>query len=116
MPAGAAVSFGGQYSPDILPIAERISFGGSRFGRGYQAGEVTGDSGIGAAVELNYSWPVQQKWLKQVQPYVLYEAARTRQEQRGVPSASLRCPANIRPSIRRPHPAMSSTMVKMAGM
>ncbi len=87
---GAAVSFGGQYSPDILPIAERISFGGSRFGRGYQAGEVTGDSGIGAAVELNYSWPVQQKWLKQAQPYVLYEAARTRQEQRGVPSASLR--------------------------
>lgn len=88
--AGVAFSAGGQYSPDILPVAERVSFGSSRFGRGYQAGEATGDSGLGAAVELNYSWALQRAWIKQVQPYVLYEAARTRQEQQGVPAATLR--------------------------
>lgn len=87
---GAAFSVGGQYSPDVLPVAERISFGSSRFGRGYQAGEAAGDSGLGAAAELNYSWNLQHRWIKQVQPYVLYEAARTRQVQQGLPAATLR--------------------------
>lgn len=87
---GGAFSIGGQYSPMVLPIAERISFGSSRFGRGYQAGEASGDSGIGGSVEINYSLDIKHQWLKHAQPYVLYEIARTWQQHQGMPSAKLR--------------------------
>lgn len=87
---GAAVAVGGQISPHILPAPERISFGGSRFGRGYQAGEVASDSGLGGSVEINHSFPASTQWLKQWEPYVLLEAARTWQRQPGVPDSHLR--------------------------
>lgn len=42
----------GQISDDILPISEKFILGGSRLGRGFYAGQVTGDSAFGASVEL----------------------------------------------------------------
>lgn len=42
----------GQYSSSILPPAEKYYLGGSRLGRGYYSGQVTGDWGYGYAVEL----------------------------------------------------------------
>ena len=87
---GAAFSAGGQYSADILPTPEKISFGSTRFGRGYQAGEFSGDSGVGASVELNYQFPLQSAWLKSVEPYLLYEWARTHQQTEGVSGNTLR--------------------------
>ena len=41
-----------QYSPDILPSAEKFYLGGARINRGYYAGEVTGDKAWATAVEL----------------------------------------------------------------
>jgi hemolysin activation/secretion protein len=45
----------GQYSSDILPSAEKFFLGGSRWNRGYYSGEVTGDSAIATALELQYN-------------------------------------------------------------
>ena len=42
----------GQYSTNILPPAEKYYLGGSRLGRGYYSGQVTGDWGYGYAIEL----------------------------------------------------------------
>nr|WP_246523675.1 ShlB/FhaC/HecB family hemolysin secretion/activation protein [Neoroseomonas eburnea] len=57
--SGATVSVlgivAGQWSNDILPQAEKFYLGGSRLGRGYYAGEVTGDSALAATAELQLS-------------------------------------------------------------
>lgn len=45
-------SIGGQYTPDILPPSEKYFLGGTRFGRGFYNGQVTGDRAIGASLEL----------------------------------------------------------------
>ncbi len=42
----------GQWSTNILPNAEKYYLGGSRLGRGFYSGQVTGDWGYGYAVEL----------------------------------------------------------------
>ncbi|MDO9359329.1 MAG: POTRA domain-containing protein [Polaromonas sp.] len=73
---GTAVSMGAQYSPHILPSTERVSFGGTRFARGYAAGEVASDSGWGVGLEVNRSFGVDMAYVTQIQPYVLLEAAR----------------------------------------
>ncbi len=73
---GTGVSFGAQYSGHTLASSERVSFGGPRFGRGYAAGDAAGDSGWGVGLELNRLFKVDGTWLKQIEPYVLAEAAR----------------------------------------
>lgn len=75
---GAALGIGGQWSPHALPVSERVSFGSSRYARGYRSGEAAGDQGLGASVELNrmFTRPSGQ-WLKTVEPYAKYEWART---------------------------------------
>jgi hemolysin activation/secretion protein len=45
-------SVGGQYTSDILPTNEKFYLGGTRFGRGFFNGEVTGDRAIGSSIEL----------------------------------------------------------------
>lgn len=83
---GTALSFGAQYSPDTLASSERISFGNQRFGRGYAAGEAAGDSGWGVGLELNRLFKLEGgDWLKQVEPYLLVEAAQVSLKQ-GQPS------------------------------
>jgi hemolysin activation/secretion protein len=67
---------GAQYSPHILPSTERVSFGGTRFARGYAAGDVASDSGWGVGLEANRSFGVDMTYITQIQPYVLLEAAR----------------------------------------
>jgi hemolysin activation/secretion protein len=42
----------GQWSPNVLPPAEQFYLGGSRFTRGYYAGQVAGDNALAATVEL----------------------------------------------------------------
>ncbi len=42
----------GQWSNDVLPLAEKFYLGGGRLGRGFYAGQVTGDSALAASVEL----------------------------------------------------------------
>ncbi len=44
----------GQWGFHSLPHAEEIQYGGSLVGRGYNAGDISGDSGIGGVLELRY--------------------------------------------------------------
>ncbi|MDR2297212.1 MAG: ShlB/FhaC/HecB family hemolysin secretion/activation protein [Comamonas sp.] len=112
---GAAFAVGGQYSADILPVPERISFGSTRFGRGYQAGEFAGDSGLGASAELNYQFPLNQTWIKSAEPYLLYEWARTHQETSGAKGNTLKSASlGLRISDSR-HYALDLAMSKPLG-
>ena len=112
---GAAFAVGGQYSADILPVPEKISFGSTRFGRGYQAGEFSGDSGVGASAELNYQFLINQAWIKSAEPYLLYEWARTHQQTSGVSGNTLRSASlGLRLSDSR-HYALDLAMSKPLG-
>ena len=86
---GTAVSFATQYSPNNLPNSERISFGNTRFGRAYLAGEVAGNSGWAVGLEVNYSFVPEMAYLKQIQPYALLENARVSGNPGTVASADL---------------------------
>ncbi len=44
--------FAGQWTDDVLPSAEKFYLGGSRLGRGFYNGQISGDRAWGAAVEL----------------------------------------------------------------
>ncbi len=46
---------GGQYSTDILPSEEQFYLGGSRFTRGYYAGQVVGDKALYGTAELQFN-------------------------------------------------------------
>lgn len=45
-------TMGWQYTNDVLPSSEKFFLGGDRFGRGYYAGQVTGDRAIVGSLEL----------------------------------------------------------------
>lgn len=45
-------SLTGQWSNDVLPLSEKFYLGGGRLGRGFYAGQVTGDRALGASAEL----------------------------------------------------------------
>jgi hemolysin activation/secretion protein len=45
----------GQYAANPLLASEQFAFGGAQFGRGYDAAELVGDSGIAGKLELRYS-------------------------------------------------------------
>ncbi len=47
-----------QYSPVSLLSAEEITFGGSRFGRGYDQAEIAGDRGYAVSVQSQYRFPI----------------------------------------------------------
>lgn len=49
----------GQWSADVLPQSEKFYAGGSRLGRGFFSGEITGDSALGLSAELQLSFPVE---------------------------------------------------------
>lgn len=87
---GGALSFGGQLTGDRLPTPERISFGGSRYARGYQPGAVTGDRGLGLGLELHKRFTTASSAISQWEPYLLYEVARTWQRQAGELDSRLR--------------------------
>ncbi len=73
---GIVVSGSGQYSSNVLALSEQIGFGAKQFGLAYPAGEIAGDKGWGLSLELNRSYPIGDvKYLKQVQPYILADAA-----------------------------------------
>ncbi|CAN5915113.1 ShlB/FhaC/HecB family hemolysin secretion/activation protein [soil metagenome] len=72
---GTTITVGAQYSGQSLPSSEQTSFGGSRFARGYAPGAAAGDSGYGGGLELNRVFKLDGNWIKQVEPYLLVEAA-----------------------------------------
>lgn len=86
---GIAVSGSGQYSDSAMPISEQISFGGRQFGLAYPVGEIAGDKGWGIALELNRAFAMDTRYIKQVQPYVLTDAARTHLNNFDVPDGDI---------------------------
>ena len=73
---GVVAAAAAQYSGEVLPSSEQISFGGRFFGLAYPAGEVAGDRGWGASLEVNRAFTASMTYLKTVQPYVLYDTAK----------------------------------------
>lgn len=49
---GATLTLAGQYTPDTLLAGEEFALGGSRFGRGYNGGDLSGPNGVGGGLEL----------------------------------------------------------------
>lgn len=78
LPAGFGVSLSatGQYSSNKLPSGEQISFGAWRHGYGYPQGELAGDKGLGATLEINRRFNLDSPWVQSVQPYIAYDWAR----------------------------------------
>ncbi|HWX67982.1 MAG TPA: POTRA domain-containing protein [Rhodanobacter sp.] len=73
---GSSISLAGQYSHNRLPSTEQISFGGPRYALAYDPGVAAGDSGWGAALELNRSYAARSSYLKSVVPYAVVQLAR----------------------------------------
>ncbi|BDD92191.1 sugar transporter [Pandoraea sp. NE5] len=73
---GVVVAAGAQYSANTLPTSEQATFGGQRFGLGYPAGEIAGDRGWGASIELNRMFRTDFRFLKTIQPYLMLDTAR----------------------------------------
>lgn len=65
------------WSNDTLPDSERATFGGQSFGRGYPDDQGTGDKGWGVAYEINYSYNRAGDWVRVLQPYVVFDRAKT---------------------------------------
>ncbi|MGI4938787.1 MAG: ShlB/FhaC/HecB family hemolysin secretion/activation protein, partial [Janthinobacterium lividum] len=74
---GTVISGIAQYSGNVLPQTEQISFGGRLFGMGYAASNSTGDSGWGLAVEGNRSFVFDTAYLKRIQAYVVLDKSQT---------------------------------------
>jgi len=73
---GITVSGMGQYSSNILPLSEQISFGAKLYGLAYPVGEIAGDKGWGVSLEFNRAFPYDGKYVKRIQPYLMADAAK----------------------------------------
>jgi hemolysin activation/secretion protein len=63
------VEASGQYAFSQLLASEEFGLGGGRFGRAYNPSEVTGDHGLGAALELRFSQSLSDDFLRGLQVY-----------------------------------------------
>lgn len=63
----------GQYSRTPTVASEEFSAGGGSFGRAYNSGEVTGEDGVAAAVELSYAVNREIPMIRRLQPYGFYD-------------------------------------------
>lgn len=63
----------GQYARSPLPAAMEFSLGGSRFGRGYDSGEITGEDGVAISAEIGYSLFYRKFFVRRVRPYGFYD-------------------------------------------
>ncbi len=81
-----AVSTQGQYAFDPLLVGEQFAFGGSGIGRGYDTGALTGDHGLGGALELRYDRHFNMAVLQALQPYVFFDAAKVWDVQSNAPA------------------------------
>lgn len=66
-------SVGGQYTDEILPPTEKFFLGGTRFGRGFFSGEVTGDRAFANSTELQVNTAIEVPWHIGLQPYLFYD-------------------------------------------
>lgn len=79
----------GQYGLNQLFAGEELGFGGGRIGRGYDPSEITGRSGVGAALELRYDVPYQDDIISGIQMYTFFDAAKVSHASGGAVNYSL---------------------------
>jgi hemolysin activation/secretion protein len=79
----AVLAVQGQYSFAPLITGEQIAFGGNQIGRGYDPGAITGDSGLGASLELHYDFRFADSVVRTLEPYLFSDGAKTWFIQRG---------------------------------
>jgi len=104
-----------QWSDDVLPDSEQVTYGGGNFGRGYPDDQASGDKGWGASYEVNYSFLRQSVVLNQIQPYFVVDTARTRYNQDGLSEGKLGSAAlGVRLSNRK-HYLVSMEVAKPFG-
>lgn len=72
---GIYAELSGQWSNDPLLSSEEFSVGGSTYGRAYNYGEVSGDKGVAAALELRAGWDPDVAPIDFFQTYAFYDAA-----------------------------------------
>lgn len=63
----------GQYADERLLSAEEFFVGGTGFGRAYDSGEIAGDQGAAASVELQFGNFTSWAWLDSYQLYGFYD-------------------------------------------
>lgn len=71
------LSAAGQYTDDVLPPNEKFFLGGTRYGRGFFSGEVTGDRAVAGTVELQINTTVDGTFNAGLQYYVFYDTGQT---------------------------------------
>jgi hemolysin activation/secretion protein len=70
---GIFFDLAGQKAWQPLLLSEQFSLGGSRFGRGYDPAELTGDDALAGTVELRYGHGVEWDILRSFQLYLFYD-------------------------------------------
>ena len=76
----------GQTSLDRLLGSQRIGFGGSTYGRGFNSNQITGDQGMGMLVEVAWDQDTEVLGLRNYQFYGFYDYAITWTKVREQPS------------------------------
>ena len=67
----------GQWAADELLASEEFGAGGARFGRAYDASEITGDHGAAGLLELQYGQSIQHSFFQGFQLYGFYDYGAT---------------------------------------
>lgn len=70
---GLRLAVSSQYARAPLPASEEFSVGGARFGRAYNAGEVTGEDGIAVSAELEYVINPGIALIRRIRPYGYFD-------------------------------------------
>ncbi len=76
---GLKTSFKGQYAIQPLLSSEEFGYGGYTLGRGYNNSEITGDSGMGASIELSWHQWSQYRGsglFPGITPFIFYDAGK----------------------------------------
>jgi hemolysin activation/secretion protein len=73
---GLVLSGAGQYSDNVLPSSEQVSFGTWRYALGYPQGEQSGDKGVGASIEVNRNFATGLPLVTSILPYLMFDYAR----------------------------------------
>lgn len=72
-PFGLGFAAAAQVASVPLLSAEQFGLGGSRFGRGYEPSELTGDNGLAGSIEARYNLPVGNTSFINPQLYFFYD-------------------------------------------
>lgn len=67
------ISAAGQFTNDRLLSSEEFSIGGTRFGRGYDFDEISGERGIAISIEPRHYWPLDHAWMTGLTVYGFYD-------------------------------------------